>query len=144
MRPSTNSNGAPHHAPMRGGPPLPINHRREREHDGNTCHEYEHRKDEIVETKSFPIDVLQLGADEASGRRKRAGLVGSHYLQCPSQGIAAENPKDREAPQRIERGETACCRSRCGGEAFYSDGTCLGPATEALAVVPRRRAQVVF
>src|SRR3954471_15937398 len=101
---------------MRGGASFAFHQCREREHDGNAGHEYEHWKNEIVEAKSFPIDVLQLRADEASGRSKRASLVSSHFLQRPRPSVAAENPENREAPQRIQRGDSTCgwCRRRNG------------------------------
>jgi hypothetical protein len=48
----------------------------------------------------------KLVAEKVCHVSPEAGLTRGHVLQRPGESVAAENPEDREPPQRIERDQT--------------------------------------
>ena len=95
----------PQHAQMRLRQPFPLHQPRQREHDGDAGDENEQREDEIVEREAFPGDVVQLLAEEFADAADDRPLVGGHVVERPDGAVAAENPEDVEAAQRVDRGD---------------------------------------
>src|SRR5262249_35187122 len=74
-----------------------------REHDRDAGEEDEQREDQIVEAQAFPRRVRELLGEEAADRAHDRPLVARHLADRQHGAVAAQDPDEAEAAQRIDR-----------------------------------------